>query len=238
MNVLIFIKKQNALLLLLVVASLVFAAGLAVRPNVAPTGANLSGRRIVVDAGHGEPDGGAVGSAGEAEQAINLNIARFLKEQLEKAGIEVVMTRTGAEGIYDEGLSTVREKKRSDLYNREKVMNASGADLFVSIHLNKFTESRYSGPQVFYSPNKAESEQAAKCIQSSLITVLAPPSEREIKKSTDDIFLLKQANIPAVLVECGFLSNPQEEALLLDESYQKKVALAIYQGILSHLTEA
>lgn len=238
MCVLIFIKKQNAILLLLVAAVLVFAAGLAVRPNIAPTGANLSGRRIVVDAGHGEPDGGAVGPAGVAEQAINLTIARFLQEQLEKAGIEVVMTRTEAEGIYDTGLSTVREKKRSDLFNREKVMNDSGADLFVSVHLNKFSQSKYSGPQVFYSPNKAESEQAAKCIQNSLISTLAPPSEREIKKSTDDIYLLKQAKIPAVLVECGFLSNPQEEALLLQEEYQKKVALAMYQGIISYLTEA
>lgn len=238
MCVLIFIKKQNAILLLLVAAVLVFAAGLAVRPNIAPTGANLSGRRIVVDAGHGEPDGGAVGPAGIAEQAINLTIARFLQEQLEKAGIEVVMTRTEAEGIYDAGLSTVREKKRSDLFNREKVMNDSGADLFVSVHLNKFSQSKYSGPQVFYSPNKAESEQAAKCIQKSLISTLAPPSEREIKKSTDDIYLLKQAKIPAVLVECGFLSNPQEEALLLQEEYQKKVALAMYQGIISYLTEA
>ncbi len=238
MCVLIFIKKQNAILLLLVAAVLVFAAGLAVRPNIAPTGANLSGRRIVVDAGHGEPDGGAVGPAGVAEQAINLTIARFLQEQLEKAGIEVVMTRTEAEGIYDAGLSTVREKKRSDLFNREKVMNDSGADLFVSVHLNKFSQSKYSGPQVFYSPNKAESEQAAKCIQKSLISTLAPPSEREIKKSTDDIYLLKQAKIPAVLVECGFLSNPQEEALLLQEEYQKKVALAMYQGIISYLTEA
>ena len=117
-------------------------------------------------------------------------------------------------------------------------MNHSDADLFVSIHLNKFSESRYSGPQVFYSPNQPDSEQAATYIQESLISVLSPPSRREIKKSTDDIFLLKQAKIPAVLVECGFLSNPQEEALLLDKTYQKKVALAIYQGIVSYLTKA
>ena len=238
MHMLIFIKKQNAVLLLVVMAVLVFTAGLAVRTKAVPTGVTLSGRRIVVDAGHGEPDGGAVGPAGVAEQAINLTIARFLQEQLEKAGMEVVMTRQAAEGIYDGGLSTVREKKRSDLYNREKVMNHSDADLFVSIHLNKFSESRYSGPQVFYSPNQPDSEQAATYIQESLISVLSPPSRREIKKSTDDIFLLKQAKIPAVLVECGFLSNPQEEALLLDKTYQKKVALAIYQGIVSYLTKA
>ena len=99
MHMLIFIKKQNAVLLLVVMAVLVFTAGLAVRTNAVPTGVTLSGRLIVVDAGHGEPDGGAVGPAGVAEQAINLRIARFLQEQLEKAGMEVVMTRQAAEGF-------------------------------------------------------------------------------------------------------------------------------------------
>ena len=118
--------------------------------------------------------------------------------------------------------------------NREELMNQSDADLFVSIHMNKFTDAKYSGPQVFYSPNKEKSKEMAQILQQELIHVLEPESQREIKKASGDIYLLKKAKIPAVLVECGFLSNHAEEQKLLDEQYQKETAWAIYASIVKY----
>jgi len=150
----------------------------------------------------------------------------------EQSGIEVVMTRTDDAGLFGADDKSVREKKRKDLRKRERIMNESQADLFISIHMNKFEDSRYSGPQVFYSPNEESSKRLAETLQSELIAVLQPSSRREIKKANSDIYLLKKAEIPAVLVECGFLSNPQEEKLLQDEDYQNRIAWAIYSGVI------
>ncbi|MGN1059367.1 MAG: N-acetylmuramoyl-L-alanine amidase, partial [Clostridia bacterium] len=226
------------LLATLVVA--VLAAGLAVRPaEVLETAAVPGfGKRIILDAGHGEPDGGAVGNHGVLEQELNLKIALLLQGYLEQSGAEVLLTRSDSEGIYDAGSATIKQKKRTDLHNREKLMNQSDGDLFVSIHMNKFTDSRYSGPQVFYSGNREASKTAAECVQRELIAVLEPASQREIKKAGKEIYLLKQAKIPAILIECGFLSNDREEQLLLDENYQKKTAWAIYCGLVQYFSAA
>ena len=145
------------------------------------------------------------------------------------------MTRADEQGIYDSD-GTIRNKKRSDMSNREKLMNDSDADVFLSIHMNKFTDSKYSGPQVFYSSNKEESKELAQILQEELIAVLNPESQREIKKATNDIYLLKKAKVPAVLVECGFLSNAKEEEKLKDEEYQKEVAWAIYCSIIKYFS--
>ncbi len=197
-----------------------------------------TGKRVVVDAGHGEPDGGAVGNHGVLEKDLNLAVARFLQGYLEQSGAEVILTRSDDNGIYDAKSQTIRQKKRTDLSNREKLIRESNADLFVSIHMNKFSDSKYSGPQVFYSANHQSSKTLAEAIQKEIIAIIKPPSERAIKQAGQEIYLLKKTEIPSVLVECGFLSNDREEKLLMDEDYQKKMAWAIYCGIAKYLEAA
>lgn len=170
------------------------------------------------------------------EKDLNLSIATKLQQFCEQGGINVVLTRSDDNGIYDIS-GNIRSKKNSDIKNREALISKSGADAFVSIHLNKFPESKYSGPQVFYSPNNEKSEVLAECVQLSLVEALAPPSKRDKKKSDGNIYLLKHAKIPAILVECGFLSNEEEQKKLLDEAYQKKVAWSIYCGILKYFND-
>ncbi|MBE7022286.1 MAG: N-acetylmuramoyl-L-alanine amidase CwlD [Ruminococcaceae bacterium] len=235
----IFIKKWNGILLAAVLLLAVCGIGLALRPE--STAATFSvpgyGSRIVLDAGHGEPDGGAEGESGVLEKDLNLAIARFLQEYLEQSGAEVIMTRTDDNGLFDLGSRTIRQKKRTDLYERERIMNESGADLFVSIHMNKFTDAKYSGPQVFYAPNGEASKRLSEILQQEMISILQPKSQREVKKAGKDIYLLKQAKLPAVLIECGFLSNREEEQRLLSEDYQKRIAWSIYCGIVRYLEE-
>lgn len=233
---LIFIKKWNLFLLVSIFAIVVFCAGLSLRRPVSRETAAVPGfgKRIILDAGHGEPDGGAVGSRGTLEKDLNLKITMFLQEYLEQNGVEVILTRTTDAGIYDAKSRTIREKKRTDLYNREKIMNQSSADLFVSIHMNKFQDSKYSGPQVFYSANMSASKTVAESVQKELIAVLNPASDRAIKRAGKDIYLLNKAKIPAILIECGFLSNKEEEERLTSEAYQKKVAWAVYCGLVRY----
>lgn len=233
----IFIKKWNALLLLFIFMFTVWSMGIAVRQSadsVKTSAMPGTGKRVILDAGHGEPDGGAIGKNGVLEKDLNLVITQYVQGYLEQSGIEVWLTRAGNEGIYDDDSRTIRQKKRTDLKNRKQIMNGSDGDLFVSIHMNEFSDSKYSGPQVFYAPQVEGSKKAAESLQKSLITVLKPSSEREIKKAGKEIYLLSQASIPSVLVECGFLSNEQEGKLLQEESYQKQVAWAIYYGIIQY----
>jgi len=193
-------------------------------------------KTIIIDAGHGSPDGGAVGSSGVLEKDLNLSIAKKLQEFAEQGGFNVILTRSDDNGIYDIS-GNIRSKKNSDLKNREKLIKNSKADAFVSIHMNKFPQSKYSGPQVFYSGNNEKSKDLAEYIQESVIEALTPVSKREIKKADGSIYLLKNAKLPAVLVECGFLSNEEEQRKLLDTAYQKQVAWAIYCGIIKYFNE-
>ena len=229
----IFLKKRNIIIFsLIAVCSVILAASLF--PKASVTTAKTA-KTIVIDAGHGAPDGGALSISGAEESALNLDVALSLSECLKKSGHKVIMTRKDENGIFDENAKTTREKKVSDMHTREKIMNESNADLFLSIHMNKFEIAKYSGPQVFYAPHIEQSELLAKCIQASLIADLKPQMEREIKKSDGSIYLLKKAQVPAALIECGFLSNPDEEKLLLTESYRKKMAQSIAKGINTYL---
>lgn len=185
---------------------------------------------IVLDAGHGLPDGGAIGMTGTVESVVNLQITKMTKDILEKKGYEIIMTREDENSIYAEGKS-IGEKKKSDMKKRLEIINSSDADMFVSIHMNKFPSPNYCGAQVIYSDNFKESESLAGFIQRQLHTIPENKSKREHLKAPDGIFLLKKANIPAVIVECGFLSNFDEENLLNTEKYQKKIAAAIVKGI-------
>lgn len=187
---------------------------------------------ILIDAGHGGPDGGAVSVYGVSEDDINLSISLMLHDLLELCGCRVEMTRTqdvAVTGAADGG----RSWKASDMRNRLNMYNA--ADLTVSIHQNQFSQEKYSGAQLFYSSNRVESSVIATCIQHQIVDLLQKDNRREIKAAGENIFLLHRAQTPAVIVECGFLSNREEAALLQTEAYQQKMAFAICCGVLEYI---
>lgn len=192
---------------------------------------------IIVDAGHGGFDGGAVANDGTAEKDINLNIAVFLKGFLEQSGFEVILTRDSDRGTDDDISEKIAVRKKSDLRNRLNLMQKYPDAIFVSVHLNKFTTSAASGAQVFYSKNHSNSPRLGQCVQGSIISLLQKENTRVIKQATSSTYLLNNATIPAIIVECGFLSNAGDLALLKDEAYQRKMAFCIYSGIKEYYKE-
>ena len=190
---------------------------------------------IIIDAGHGGEDGGTVSSKGVVEKHINLQISNKLKYITELCGYRILMTRTEDKLIYDESSSTMRAKKVSDLHNRLKIAENNPDGIFLSIHQNYFTESKYWGAQVFYSDNNPESKILADNIQNSVRINLQKENNRKIKKSGKEIFLLHNIKSPAVMVECGFMSNPSEALRLEDNNYQIKMVLSIVDGINKYL---
>lgn len=190
---------------------------------------------VLIDAGHGGVDGGAVAGDGTEEKHINLQIALLLEQQLGAMGIRTAMTRTADESIHDSSAQTIREKKVSDIHNRMQLMEETENCIFVSIHQNKYSDSALSGTQVFYSPNTTASAQLAQTIQTSVRSLLQTENTREIEKSGSSIYLLYYARKPAVLVECGFLSNTAELEKLKEGTYQKQLAFCIAAGILEYL---
>lgn len=235
----LFVFKKNRLISAILILSLVaFACGILKTAvfSSKETFFPSEGRTIIIDAGHGAPDGGAVGEDGVLEKDLNLSVALALQKLFESGNTNVILTRSDDNGIYDVD-GSIKNKKISDIKNREEIINSTNADLFISIHMNKFPEPQYSGPQVFYSANDKNSELLAQCIQGSMIASLNPENRREIKKADDNIYLLSHAKIPAVLVECGFLSNSQEAKKLSDEKYQRHLAWSIYCGIIEYFNE-
>ena len=181
----------------------------------------LSGRMILVDAGHGGTDGGArAKDSGTWEKELNLQTALALKNLLEADGAAVIMTR--------ETDVQYSENKRADLTARLDLAKEGGADMVISVHMNEYRTRRESGPQVFYRAGQEDSRLLAGCIQAALIETLNPQKKRAALAG--DYFILS-LNIPSVLVECGFISNAADEALLLTSDYREKVALAICQGV-------
>lgn len=229
---LILLKKSYVALCIFLAAAIVFSAAFFGRAEdvAAPGEKNV----IVIDPGHGGMDGGAVGCTGVLEKNINLSIALQLKTIAEKDGKKVIMTRDTDTSLHTTESSKIRAQKRSDLSNRKKVLEENGNAVFVSVHQNKFEQSKYCGAQVFYADN-SESEALGGAVQKSLITSLADGNTRTAKKAPGEVYLLKGVKTPAVIVECGFLSNPEEEKLLTENSYQTKVAQAIYDGICAYM---
>ncbi len=192
---------------------------------------------IVLDAGHGGEDSGAVDN-GLLEKDINLSIALSLRDMLTLCGYEVRMTRETDVSVYDKTAQTTREKKVSDLKNRTALINSDPHQILVSIHQNKFEQSQYFGTQLFYASQQPNSEKLAESIRQSVIGLLQPDNKRELKPADNNIYILNHAEVPAVIVECGFLSNPDEAAKLSDGTYQQQMAFAICCGILSYAEQA
>ena len=196
----------------------------------------VSGKVVVVDAGHGVPDEGAESSKGTTEAETNLKIALKLQNLLEQSGCRVILTRSDENAIYDVDSKTLKQKKISDIHNRVKIGNESQADIFVSIHLNKIPQKQYDGWQTFYKEGSKEGEKLAKLIQGELKEAIQKENNR-IPKTIDNIYIIKHVEIPTTIVECGFLSNPDEEKLLLEDEYQNKLAWGIYNGIVKYFIQ-
>ena len=186
---------------------------------------------ITIDAGHGGADGGCVSVNGAVEKNINLNILKTLRDTMTVMGYDVYCTRESDVSIHDRGVEGLKKQKLSDMKNRLAIFGKYSDGISVSIHQNQFTDSKYSGAQMFYSEKNPEGEQLAKIMQERFRSVLQPENERVAKAVGDELYLLDNTTNPAVMIECGFLSNPEEAAKLESEDYQKQVAFTIMTGI-------
>lgn len=187
---------------------------------------------VVIDAGHGGVDGGAVSCTGVYESHINLDIALRIEDLMHLLGIRTVMIRDTDKSVYTEG-ETIATKKVSDIKERIRIVNTTPNALFLSIHQNNFQDARYSGTQVFYN-NRSGSKDLANLLQASFRGNLNPGNKRQTKKSSG-VYLMEHINCTGVLIECGFLSNPQEEAALRNSDYQKKICTVICTVVSQYL---
>lgn len=190
---------------------------------------------VVIDPGHGGEDGGASTKDGILEKDINLKIAKELNLMLGASGFKTIMTRDEDISIHSDEAKSTREHKISDIKNRLNIIEKNPGCIVISIHQNKFEQSQYSGTQIFYSVNNENSKILAESIKSSVVKKLQPQNTREVKPADKGIYLLHNTKQTAVLVECGFLSNPSEAKNLNDEEYQKKLSFAIYSGFMDYL---
>lgn len=188
---------------------------------------------IIIDAGHGGEDGGAVANDGTVEKDLNLDIALKLNDIMSVMGYKTHLIRTTDTAIHTSG-DTIRQRKISDIKNRFAIMNKYDDCIYVSIHQNKFNDTGVHGAQTFYSPNNNESRVLADFIQKSISSQLQKENRRVIKKSGTDIYLLYNATKPTVMVECGFVSNDNELKKLKDNDYQNKMAISIALGIINY----
>lgn len=189
---------------------------------------------IIIDAGHGGEDGGAVVQENVVEKDINLSISLKINDILSLLGFNTYMVRETDKLIYDIDSSTLRQKKNSDLRNRLSLMDKFENCLYISIHQNKFEDSRIWGAQTFYSPNDEQSPILAEFIQSSIISLTQPNNKRVIKKTGTNVFVIYNATKPAIMVECGFMSNNDELLKLKDNKYQNQMSFSIVNGILNY----
>ena len=185
----------------------------------------MTGTVIVLDAGHGGWDPGKTGTNGENEKVLNLAVVEKLTEYLEEGGAEVILTRSAD--------TALGGSKKADMAERRRVANETGADILVSIHQNAFPSAGAKGAQVFYHQSSEKGKLLAECVQESLRSRVDGSNQR-MAKENKEYYILRTTEIPAVIVECGFLSNAEEERLLNDKTYQERLAWAVYCGILDY----
>ncbi len=201
-----------------------------------PTDTDMGNVTIVIDAGHGGEDGGCEGN-GLVEKDLNLDISMRLASLLREAGVNVVMTRETDILLYDKNSDYEGKKKVQDVRRRLEIATEQENAVLVSIHMNYFAQTQYSGLQVWYSKNNSRSRILASLIQTEAKTTLQPNNKRSIKEATSSIFLLNNATFPAVLVECGFLSNTDEARALGDAEYRQALAKSIFDAIMKYISQ-
>ncbi|MBU5468065.1 N-acetylmuramoyl-L-alanine amidase CwlD [Virgibacillus sp. MSJ-26] len=195
----------------------------------------LSGQTIVIDPGHGGPDGGAVGKDDTSEKEISLAVSKKLQSYLQQAGALVYLTRETDTDLAEDGTQGLSNRKSEDIRNRLNFIHEKDADFFVTVHLNAIPSTRWRGAQTFYYPKEDHSRHLATMIQSEIIDNLENTTRTPLAINT--LYLLKNAEVPGALVEIGFLSNEQEREELKQESYQQQMAASIYEGMLRYVTE-
>ena len=203
-------------------------------PNLGAS--NLTPITIVLDAGHGGEDGGCEGN-GLVEKELNLDITLRLASLLRKQGVNVVLTRETDELLYDKNSDYEGKKKYQDVRRRLEIAQNQENPVLVSIHMNFFAQTQYSGLQVWYSKTDARSRLLANLVQSNVKYNLQPNNKRNIKEATSSIFLLDKATFPAILIECGFLSNTDEARALSDENYRQKLVEIIFNSIMTYISQ-
>ena len=192
---------------------------------------------IILDAGHGGIDGGCTSVDGIPEKGINLSIMQRLRDILLVSGFDVKVTRDSDISIHDKGVEGIAAQKSSDMDNRLEIFNSEDNAVCISIHQNQFTDPVYKGAQMFYSDEQRGSEKLARAVQSRFASLLQPDNDREIKECGKELFLCYYSKNPTIMAECGFLSNPDDAALLADEEYQEKTAMTIFSGLCDYLSE-
>ena len=230
-------KRISVMLLVIMMGIFVFSYKTAekeiVEEEKSVTATPVSNKVIILDAGHGVPDEGAESSNGTTEAETNLKITLKVQQLLEQSGCTVILTRSDENAIYSLDAKTLKEKKISDIHNRVKIGNNSSADIFVSIHLIKIPQPQYFGWQCFYQAKSELSQKLAKSLQKSLNESIQKENDR-VPMKLDNVYIIKHVEIPLSIVECGFLSNPEEEKQLLDDDYQNHLAWGIYMGIINY----
>lgn len=228
--------KINKKLIKIFILTILFAGISFKTTNVLAAEKAKETKKILIDPGHGGIDGGAVSRNGTVEKDINLSISLILREELKKKGYDVLMTRDEDRGLYTD-TGKIRKKKIEDLNNRCKIKNESNCNIFISIHLNMFPESKYYGAQVWYA-NSKNSENLAHILQVNLKQDLDTSNNR-IEKPANDSYKILRCNqdMASVIVECGFLSNPAEESKLKSDAYQQKIAQSITNSIDQYFRE-
>ena len=192
---------------------------------------------IIIDAGHGGFDGGASTDDGYPEKNINLAVSLYLNEYLNLFGFNTILTRDADISLEDNGLTKIKQKKTSDIHNRMKIMQNTENAIFLSIHQNHYSDSKYDGMQVFFSRNQADiSSRIAQSIQETTTELLQPENKRQIKECGTSVYLIYNAVKPACLVECGFLSNKDEADKLKNQLYQKQIAFCIAVGVMKYFS--
>ncbi len=233
----IHLKKIYLVVCCILIATIAICQISIKKPEVVQTVAlPVNNKVIVLDAGHGGEDGGGSSDSGVTEAEINLKIALKVQSLIEQAGGTVILTRSDENAIYDLDKKTLREKKVSDIKNRVKIGNESSADIFVSIHLNKLPQKQYWGWQTFYKEGNENSKRLAVSMQKALNESVGKDNKRESLK-IENVYIIEHVEIPTAIVECGFLSNDEEEKLLQQEEYQDKLAWGIYVGIMDYFLE-
>ncbi len=228
-------KKSFRLTAAMIGCFVLLAVCARVTEHTLPTSAPVSDKPvIVIDAGHGGLDSGAVGKSGLLEKDVNLAVVKYLQQFLEISGFETVLTRSEDISIYDPGTEGIRNQKLSDMDNRLEIIQSYPDSIFLCVHQNNFTDPKYFGAQMFYNNNNPNNRTLAQIMQNRF-AILQPDNDREIKLSGDELFLLKSNINPSLMIECGFLSNPEEEALLATEEYRQKIAFTIYCGVIEYI---
>ncbi len=234
----IFFKRRTLICVIVAIFALFFAVDFYLKNYLTQSvfAVPLFDKTVLIDPGHGGIDAGA--SANEAvEKEINLAVAKFLQEYIETGGGTAYLTRTDDSNTADPNRGKNISQKMSDLKARKADIDEVKADIFVSIHMNKFEQSKYRGAQVFYDKDSDENKTLADEIQQALKDVLKDENTRTAKATGDSIFVLRDNKVPSALVECGFLSNQEEAKLLKSPDYQRKVAWGIYVGIVRYLSD-